>query len=178
MKNTAAVICFLTTVIPGLSMAQLGYGPVEGDRELSVAGTGSSESDFDNGSFGITGDMGWYFRDNMVAGVRQSINYASIEGASLNDDFWNGATRGYLNYQFGSSQWRPFVGGSLGLIYGDGVNNSGFAGVELGVKYYVLAKTYILARLDYQWFFDDAEDLDDTFDDGAWQNTVGIGFNF
>ena len=50
--------------------------------------------------------------------------------------------------------------------------------VELGLKYYVLSKTYILARLDYQWFFEDSEDIDDTFDDGAWQNTVGIGFNF
>ncbi|AXS85392.1 hypothetical protein D0851_19390 [Marinobacter sp. Arc7-DN-1] len=155
------------------------FGPNEGDREFSLSGTGSNDRDFNSGSFGVTGDLGWYLRDNMVAGARQSINYASIEGESVKDDFWNGSTRGYFNYQFLADRARPFVGGSLGGIYGDGVKDSAFAGLETGIKYYVRTKTYFLARAEYQFFFSDTNDASDAFqDDGAWAYTVGLGYNF
>jgi len=154
------------------------FGPSIGDREFSLSGTGSSDKDFDNGTFGVTGDLGWYYSDQMVLGIRQSLNYANIKGESLKDDFWNGSTRGYLNYHFGEAHIRPFVGGSLGLIYGDGVKDSGFTGLEGGAKYYVLPNTYLLGRVEYQWFFDRSSDADDAFKDGAWAYTVGMGYNF
>ena len=156
------------------------FGPSAGDREFSLAGTGSSDKNLDSGSFGVTGDIGWYLRDHFILGVRQSVNYASIEGEFITDDFWNGATRGYMNYQFApTDRMRPFLGASLGGVYGDGVNNSGFAGLELGAKYYVRTKTYILGRMEYQFLFDSSSDVSDSFqDDGAWAYTVGLGYNF
>ncbi len=154
------------------------FGPVEGDREFSIAGSGSSDKNFDSGSFGVVADLGWYMTPPLVLGVRQSVNYANIEGESISDDFWNGATRGYLDYHFGANRLRPFIGGSLGAIYGDGVKDSAFAGLETGGKYYVLQKTYLLARVEYQWFFSRSSDADDAFKDGAWAYTVGLGYNF
>ncbi|MGM0826233.1 MAG: hypothetical protein ACQEUY_16145 [Pseudomonadota bacterium] len=155
------------------------YGPVQGDRELSISGTGSTDRDFNSGTFGVTGDMGWYFQDHLVAGVRQSVNYTNIEGEDVTDDFWNGSTRGYINHQFLDDRARPFVGASLGAIYGDGVKDSAFAGLETGIKYYVLPKTYFLARAEYQFLFSSASDASDAFqDDGAWAYTVGLGYNF
>lgn len=178
--NSAAITLVLLGALPMAASAQSsGYGPDEGDMELSISGTGSSDRDFESGTFGMTGDLGWYLSGQTVVGIRQSVNYASIEGASLDDDFWNGSTRGYLNYQFLDNKARPFVGASLGGIYGDGVKDSGFAGLETGLKYYVRTKTYFLARVDYQFFFDDTDDADDAFqDDGAWAYTVGLGYNF
>ncbi|MCG6656636.1 hypothetical protein HOP52_02455 [Halomonas campisalis] len=178
--NTAVIVLFLLGVLPVTASAQSSLvGPQEGDRELSLSGTGSSDRNFDSGSFGVTGDLGWYLRDDTVAGVRQSINYASIEGENLKNDFWNGSTRGYINYQFLDDQTRPFVGGSLGGIYGDGVKDSAFAGLETGVKHYVLTNTYFLARVEYQFFFSSTSDAADAFqDDGAWAYTVGLGYNF
>ncbi len=178
--NSAAIaLCFLGMLPMAASAQTSGFGPEEDDREFSISGTGSSDQDFDSGSFGFTGDLGWYLEDHVVAGVRQSVNYASIEGADLDDDFWNGTTRGYLNYQFLEDRARPFVGASLGGIYGDGVEDSGFAGLETGLKYYVRDKTYFLARVEYQFFFDSTDDVDDAFqDDGAWAYTVGLGYNF
>jgi len=178
-KTSAMVLC-LIGALPMTAAAQSSqFGPTEGEREFSISGTGSSDRDFNSGSFGVTGDLGWYLNDELVAGVRQSINYASIEGESIKDDFWNGSTRGYLNYQFLSNRARPFVGGSLGGIYGDGVKDSTFAGLETGMKYYVLSKTYFLARIEYQFFFSSTSDADDAFqDDGAWAYTVGLGYNF
>lgn len=155
------------------------FGPEQGDQEFSISGTGSSDQKFDSGSFGVTGDLGWYLSDQLVAGVRQSINYASIEGVGITDDFWNGSTRGYVNYQFLTDRVRPFIGASLGAVYGDGIKDSAFAGLETGIKYYVQAKTYVLARVEYQFLFNSTNDAFDAFqDDGAWAYTLGLGFNF
>ena len=170
----------LLGALPMAASAQsTSFGPEEGDREFSISGTGSSDQSFDSGSFGVTGDLGWYLRNNVVAGIRQSINYASIEGEDITDDFWNGTTRGYLNYQFNLDRARPFLGASLGGIHGDGVKDSGFGGLELGLKYYVRTKTFFLARVDYQFFFSSTSDASDAFqDDGAWAYSVGLGYNF
>ncbi len=175
--NTAVITLCLLGALPIAASAQ--SGPDQGDREFSLSGTGSSDQSFDSGSFGVTGDLGWYLRDNMVVGVRQSISYASIQGESIKDDFWNGSTRGYMNHQFLNANARPFVGASLGGIYGDGVKDSAFAGLETGLKYYVLPKTYFLGRVEYQFFFNSTSDATDAFqDDGAWAYTVGLGYNF
>lgn len=170
------------TIALGLSTAllplALSAAPAEGDREFSLSGTGSSDKDFDNSSFGISGDMGWYTSEQLSLGIRQSINFADVQGEGVSDDFWNGSTRGYANYHFGDGAARPFVGASLGGVYGDGVNESGFAGLELGMKYYVLESTYILGRAEYQFFFDSGNAAEDNFDDGAWSYVLGVGFNF
>lgn len=178
--NTAAITFFLIGALPMAASAQSPeVGPRQGDRELSISGTGSSDRNVDSGSFGVTGDLGWYLQTHLVAGVRQSVNYASIEGEDIKDDFWNGSTRGYLNYHFLSDSARPFVGASLGGIYGDGIEDSAFAGLEAGLKYYVQTKTYFLARVEYQFLFSSANDASDAFqDDGAWAYTVGLGYNF
>ncbi|MFL1455375.1 hypothetical protein ACJO5Y_13130 [Marinobacter sp. GN3S48] len=178
--NTAAITLCLLGALPMAASAQSSeFGPDEGDREFSISGTGSNDRDFNSGSFGVTGDLGWYLRDNTVAGVRQSITFADIEGEGVSDDFWNGSTRGYLNQQFLDNRARPFVGASLGGIYGDGVKDSAFAGLETGIKYYVQTKTYFLARAEYQFLFSDTDDATDAFqDDGIWAYTVGLGYNF
>ena len=185
LKATAILVGLMTAVPLAVTAQerhdrQSQFGGVAGDREFSLSGTGSSDRDFDSTSFGVSGDVGWYLRDDVILGVRQSVNYASIEGEDITDDFWNGSTRGYANYQFAPTErLRPLVGASLGAIYGDGVNDGGFAGLELGAKYYVRSKTYILGRAEYQWFFDSASDADDAFsDNGAWAYTVGLGYNF
>lgn len=178
--NTAAItFCFVSALPMAASAQYLETRPRQGDHEFSISGTGSSDQSFNSGSFGVTSDLGWYLQDQMVVGLRQSINYASIEGESIEDDFWNGSTRGYLNYQFLGDRARPFVGGSLGGIYGDGVKDSAFAGLEVGLKYYVQTETYLLTRVEYQFLFSSTSDATDAFqDDGIWAYTVGLGYNF
>ena len=178
--NTAAITFCLLGALPVAAFAQSSnVGPAEGDREFTLSGTGSSDQSFDSASIGMSADLGWYTSDNMVFGIRQSLNYADIEGENATDDFWNGATRGYVNHQFLDDRARPFVGASLGGIYGDGVKDSAFAGLETGIKYYVRSKTFIIARAEYQFLFSDTDEASDAFqDDGAWAYTVGLGYNF
>lgn len=182
LRATAILVGIMAAVPMAVSAQERAsqYGATEGDREFSISGTGSSDKNLDSTNFGVTADIGWYLQDVLVVGARQSINYASIEGEDIKDDFWNGATRGYVNYHFvPTPRMRPFVGASLGGIYGDGVKDSGFAGLEGGGKYYVRPKTYLLGRVEYQWFFSNSDDASDAFkDDGAWAYTLGMGYNF
>ncbi len=182
MNRKSMALCVALGALPMAAFGQTGerFGPDVGERELSLAGTGGSDKNFDSGSFGISGDIGWYLWPNTSLGIRQSVNYASIEGESITDDFWNGSTRGYANYHFGQGHWRakPFLGASLGAVYGDGIDDTGAAGLELGMKYYVRSKTYIMGRAEYQWYFERTRDVDSSFDDGAWAYTVGLGYHF
>jgi hypothetical protein len=83
-----------------------------------------------------------------------------------------------VDYHFNLDRWRPFVGANFGGFYGDGVDDTFAAGLEVGVKYYVLPKTFILGSLEYQWLFESAGGADDSFDDGQFIYGLGIGFNF
>lgn len=182
MKKVIAVMLCLAGPFALSVQAQQGsaanFGPSIGDREFSLSGSGSSDRRFANTNLGITGDIGWYLRGHLVLGVRHSIQYADFEGDFLTNDFWSGATRGYLNLQDTDGRLRPFAGGSLGAIYGDGVNDSGFAGLDGGLKYYILEDTYALGRIEYQWFFSGSNDAENALLDSDVSYTVGLGYNF
>ncbi len=150
-------------------------GPDEGDRELTLTGTGASDEDIENGSYGLSGDYGWYLSPTLALGVRQSLNYVQVDDA---DDRWNASTRGFLNYHFGMGNARPFVGFSIGGVYGDDVDDTGFAGPEAGLKYYVRDETFVFGRAEYQFFFESADDAEENFDDGSFVYAVGLGYNF
>ena len=179
MKSYILVSALLLTA-PGLALAQsyqqTNYGPSAGDRELTLSGSGASDgSHVDEGSFGLSGELGWYLSEHTEVGIQQSLNWASVRHG---DDSWNGATGGFIDYHFGNSRLRPYLGASLGYIYGDGVNESFYAGAGGGLKYYVLPNTFIKGGAEWQFLFDDVDDADDAFDDGRFVYSVGIGYNF
>lgn len=178
LKTLTLAACASACLVSGLSQAQGAYqdiGPHKGDREFSVGGAGSSDKNFDNGGFGVAGDLGWYLSDRTVAGVRQTVNWASVNDGG---DAWQGSTRGFVDYHFGVNRLRPFVGASLGAIYGDGVKETGTAGLELGMKYYVLPSTFLQARAEYHFLFDSRSSASNNYDDGSWAYMIGMGYSF
>ncbi len=178
-KKASLALCASALLIPTLAMAQGNYqvngATKEGDREFSLSGSGRSDKDFDNGNFGVSGDMGWYLTDRAVAGIRQGVGYSGVKGAS---DKWTGTTTAFIDYHLMDGPTRPFVGASLGGTYGNGTKDSGLGGLELGVKHYVLPQTFIQARAEYQFYFDSASSADDNFSKGAWAYVLGMGYNF
>lgn len=179
-------LCLLAGALPGLALAQetrtdvtdetleSRVGPRAGSQEFTISGVGDSDQDFDRTNLNVSGEWGWYFTEQALIGIRQGLTWIDTG----DDDDWNGSTRLYGDYHFGASAWRPFLGASLGGTYGDRVNDSGFAGLEGGLKYYVAEETFLLGRVEYQWFFSSTDDVDDAFDDGAFVYNIGVGFNF
>lgn len=167
-KTSFAALCL--SLAPTLVSAD----PAQGDRLFTLTGSGSSDTDFDNNTAAVSFDLGQFYTESVLLGLRQSAGFSDTEGGSS----WSGATRVFADYHFDAGQWQPFVGANFGGIYGDDTDETFFAGPEGGVKYYVKPKTFITAQIEYQVFFDSASDADDNFDDGAWAYSAGIGFNF
>ncbi len=156
-------------------MAAFAVGPLEGEKSFTIAGSGSNDKDFDNGAYGVTAELGYFLTDAWQAGIRQSVNgFAGDEAKNS----WNGATRGFVEYNFLDGKYRPYLGANLGGIYGEEVSNTGTAGLEAGLKLYVLEKTYINFGVEYAFLFNDTDDFQNKSNNGIYLYNIGVGFNW
>jgi len=170
LTRVAVAIGVLCLILPTTTLAQ---GFTQGDKELLLNGAGVSDNDFDNTLFSVEGSLGYFLTRNIEVGLRQSLSFSEIEDAG---SAWNASTRGALDYHFDLGRWWPFIGANIGYIYGDDVAETWEAGLEGGLKFFVNNTTFVLGRVEYQWFLED--DDDDGFDDGQWVYVVGIGFRW
>jgi len=177
MNKILVLVASALLAAPLASFAAPGDGPVKGDRSFTVSGSGSSDKDFDNTAYGVSGELGYFLTDKWQAGLRQSVNGVDQDNGG---NTWAGATRGFIMYNFLDGNYRPYLGANLGYIYGDDdvVDDTGAAGIELGMKLYVLKKTYINFGVEYSWLFDDTKDFDNKSNDGLYLYNIGVGFNW
>lgn len=187
MKFHSMKIFALAALLPFVASAQDRFiGPPDGggidaaqagEYEFSLGGNGVSNQDFDNSAGGVGASLGYYLTDQLEVLLRQSITYSN---PSPGGTVWNGSTRGALDLHF-TSPWapvRPFVGVNLGGVYGDAVEDTWAAGLEAGAKFYVQPKTFIYVMGEYSWFFEEATEADNRFNDGQYLWSVGLGYNF
>jgi len=153
-----------------------GFGATMGDWEVTLGGGGSSNNDFNNSLGGINTSLGYFLSDAVEIVGRQSINYSNPSGVGQGAA-WDGSTFVALDYHFGTSALRPFIGVNFGGLYGENTNDTLAAGIEGGLKFYVKPKTFIFALVNYAFTFTDTDDADEAFNDGAFLWNVGIGFN-
>lgn len=168
-KTTSGLIALL--MLPSLAFAL----PEAGDRAFTLSGSGTSNDDFDNNAISASIEFGYFNTPQLEYLVRQSLSFVEPEDG---DSDWNGATRVGVDYHFGTGKMRPLIGATLGGVYGDKVDETFSAGLEIGMKYYAKEKTYITALVDYQFFFESSNDIENNFDDGAVFYTLGIGYHF
>lgn len=148
--------------------------PTTGDFLFTLSGSGSSDSEFDNNSANVSFALGQWLTNETVVGIRQSAGAADIG----DDSAWNGATRLFADYHFDAGPVMPYVGANFGGVYGDGVDETFFAGPEAGLKYFIKEETFVDVSAEYQVFFDNSDDLEGRFDDGAFVYSAGIGILF
>lgn len=171
LKHSLAVLCL--AVSPALALGAT--GPEAGERFFTLSGSGSSDTDFNTNTASVSFDVGKFHSESGAYGLRQSLGFADTK----NNSSWSGASRVFYDYHFNTGErWRPFVGANIGGIYGDDVDDTFFAGPELGVKYYVRTKTYLTVQAEYQIFFKNMDDAESNFDDGAFAYSAGIGYHF
>ncbi len=171
MKNVKAIAISAMLLAPMAAIA----GPEAGDGSFTLSGTGASDENFDANAFGVSAEIGKYFNDHLLWGIRQSVNGLAGDDVS---DAWNGSTRFFADYHFGSGDVRPYLGANIGGIYGQRVKDTGTAGFDFGLKYWVKEETFIALGGEYQFLFEDGDDIDNAYDDGAFFYTLGVGFNF
>ena len=163
--------------VPALGLAAFAAAPAnaqfqEGDYEIRLDGFAQTDVNLDGVDLNIGGTLGYFFSDQLEAGVRQTLSYTDI-GA----DATNGSTAVFGNYHFGDrgGNLQPFIGLSLGYNYGESVSDTFFAGPEGGVKYFIEDNWFLFGQLEYQFFFEDSSDADEAIDDGTFLVRLGLG---
>lgn len=147
-----------------------------GEHEFTIGGSGATNKNFDNSLGGVSFSLGQYLTPTLEAVLRQSVSYSNPDRGGAE---WNGATKLALDqHVLPHGPFRPFIGVNTGRIYGDSVRDTWAAGLEGGVKYYVQPRTFIATTVEYGWLFQHARGVEDRLDDGQWNWSVGVGFNF
>jgi hypothetical protein len=144
-------------------------GPRRGDWEGFIGGSGTSNGEFNSNTLGVSASVGYYVLEWLPVSLRQSA--LTNFGSRVNDQ-WAFATTGAVDFQAPFGRFQPFLGGFAGYSYGD--QNSGLAGPEGGIKYYVNESTFVQGLMQYGWLFDKTLD----WDNGRATYTIGLGWNF
>ena len=171
-KNTYLAAAVLAGLAP---TSLLQAAPAAGDREVTIQGTGTSRQRFRQQRLFRAGQL-WLVHERPRR--MGSPPVGDHDQHQRTDASWNGGTFVFYDWHFDADAWQPYIGASLGYLYGEDTNETFGAGPELGVKYYVQDKTFINASAQYQFLFDDSDQIDDVYDDGAIFYGLGIGYNF
>ncbi|MEX0653716.1 MAG: hypothetical protein WD534_06505 [Phycisphaeraceae bacterium] len=174
MRYLMSLLAVAVLSAPALAQDPGAFGPRQGDWEFTISGSGSNDRDFDSGAFSVTGDLSHYLTRELSVGLRQDFGWAG--GSGDIDDSWTAASRATVAYHFDLGQWRPFIGGNIGYKYGRFTKDTGTAGPEAGLKWYVKEETFVFGRVGYDVEFDEFNELDDNR--GTWVYALGVGFNF
>jgi outer membrane scaffolding protein for murein synthesis (MipA/OmpV family) len=160
MTKAKILVLGAALALPLASFAQ----PAAQDWEIIIGGQGgASSADFDNSSFGANLSLGYFLNDNVEVGARQSFG-------NIGNSNWNGATRGFLDYNIHLDKFVPFIGANIGYSYYHGGTDSWSFGPEAGLKYYVQSKAFLFGMAEYDMPFRGR-----TFKDGNWIFSLGIG---
>ena len=168
-KWTLLLVVAATGLLPSLALAQ----PEAGNWELTLAGRGSTDDEWDDGAFLIGAKVGYFVSKELEVFVRQDIDIIFEDGGT-----WGAFTAIGLDYHFDLDAWQPYVGAQIGYFYGDDLitDDTGAIGPEVGVKYFVNNTTFIFGEIGWVFFFDEDESGDE--DDSRYTYSVGIGFQW
>ena len=150
----------------------------QGDLELTLGGSANGGRDFDGFAAGVNVSLGYFATDQLEIGIRQSINYNDVSSPPNAGGQLNGSTRVFGDFHFDLGAWQPFIGANIGFVYGDGVADTWEAAPEGGVKYFLNSTTFVFAQVEYQFFFDKADQVDDAFSEGQFVYSLGLGVKF
>jgi hypothetical protein len=170
-------VVFGLLLLPFTALAQQGQGfdPYEpGQKELTLSGSGASSNDFDTTNLSFDVGYGYFFTKNWEGLIRQSLNVTDQPG----DNAYNASTRIGLDYNFNMQNLRPFLGATVGYLYGDGVEESFIAGPQGGVKAFLSDSTFVILAVGYDFIFEDASEANDAFDDGIFNYRLGLGYRW
>lgn len=173
MLARTIVVSVALSVVMAVAVTQAQEAPRfhKGDRTLTLGGSGGSDKNFDVSYISVHAGTAWFLSDNVSVGVRQELSFVDLYGS----DEWSGSTRLGMDYVMNLSNISPYVGASIGYVYGDRINNQFIAGPDLGVMIFVNDTTFISLAVEYQILFEGADDTSVAYDDGRFVYIMGLG---
>jgi len=170
-------IIFGLFLLPFAALAQPGQDFAQykmGSQELTLSGSGVSDNSFDRTNLSFDVGYGYFFDPNWQGLVRQSLNIVDQPG----DNAYNASTRVGVDYNFNVGNLRPFLGATVGYMYGDGVKDSFIAGPETGLKAFLSDSTFLIVAVGYDFIFEKTNKAKDAFSDGVFNYRLGLGYRW
>ncbi|WP_460426820.1 OmpA family protein [Azotobacter armeniacus] len=181
LKNTLGVIIGSAVAASSFSVLAQGRGAVEVEAFAKHYFSDESSRDFENSEAELYGaSIGYFLTDDVELalshGVYRDVTTDDPVGNRGHKDIKGELTSLDAIYHFGEPGvgLRPYVSGgfahqSIGQARG-GRNESTYANLGAGLKWYLTDMLYARAGVDGMYNFDD--------DQTEWQAGVGIGLNF
>lgn len=177
MKINVTILALSMSLLILLSNQSASALPSSGSKEVLVAGGYNRDIGTGSGNANLDVSYGSYIDQALEVGLRQQFNYTIQKETS---DVWRAVTAPFVNYHLtalGQNQSIvPFLGGQLGAVWNDD-DITGTIGPEGGFKFYMDNSTFLLARYQYQWFFEKFGDVNET-QNSAHVGVLGLGFNW
>lgn len=164
-----AALCLL----PAMASAQ-----VRGPWEVVLSGNGLNGNKFNGFSAAANASIGYFITDNFEISAHEWINYSDFSGVSF-----FASSVGAIDFHLplgDQNQFLPFIGANIGYVYGHPVRNTWEAAPEAGLKWFVGPDVFILAMVQYQFFFRNggSSSVTSGFNNGQWVYGLGVGFRF
>jgi hypothetical protein len=168
---------FASVLISGLLLIRGSASALPGDgaSELQVSGGFFHTQDADTGNLNVDLSYGYYLTPGWQLGIRQALNYNFIDDQR---DFWLATTTPFVNYNFRLTNIIvPYLGAFIGLAWNDR-DETGIAGPQAGVKFFVHDNVFLNLGYRYEVFFNRIEAIEDNRSDGNHVGNIGIGFTW
>jgi hypothetical protein len=143
--------------------------------EFVLFGSGASDQDVSHGNAALSGSLGYFLGDHFELAVRQDVFFSDTPAAGSNT---NASTRLAGDFVFGKGTFQPFIGGNIGYVYGDAVRETWEAAPEGGIKLFLREHVFLQLMAEYQFFFQNDDEVDAAFDNGSFVYSLGLGMTF
>ncbi len=143
--------------------------------EFVLFGSGASDQDVSHGSAAISGSLGYFLADHFELAVRQDVIFSDTPAAGSNT---HASSRLAADFVFGSGTFQPFLGANIGYVYGDAVKDTWEAAPEGGIKLFLRSHVFLQLMAEYQFFFQNDDEVNAAFDNGSWVYSLGLGMTF
>jgi OmpA family len=121
----------------------------------------------ENGGTSHLGGLNLSFDYAVLPWLGVGLEQAGFYHFGTDDEGLGGRSAAGLNLLMGDEEFAPYLGGNIGYLYGEGINDDAFAGPEIG-----LVAGPVVAKVAYDIPFN--RDLDE----GIIATTIGFGFRF
>jgi hypothetical protein len=152
-------------------------GPESRDWEASIDGSGRwtrGNGDVEDSHYALSASLQYYLTENIEPGLRQTVEWVNPRDES---SLLTGSTRIAIDVNFPMGKVRPFVGGSFGLAYGDGIDGTdNLLAPEAGIKFYIGERTFLILSIELDAVFNSWHDLDQAWDDADVLSSIGVGY--
>lgn len=180
MARTIALSCVLALVCSLVFVNNVraddgdDIGFEQGEWELQLSGSGSSDEDFESNTVSFDLGLNFFFVDQLSIGFDAQGSTSSTEDDTSNS--WG--VGGALDYNIPLGPVQPFIGVTFGYLFGDALEETFYAGPEGGLKIFLNDDAYIYGSVQYQFLFEDNDDFGDNADDGRFWYGLGVGLTF